>query len=167
MNEHLRDRILRKLETLADDRGYQVLDYVEYLESKYAERQSPQANVFTRLTESVEDKLRAGRVSASVISETMGFLNRASNVLNTAMETVVGTARGADKPSASKDSTDKPNVDKPSADKPNIDKPNVDKPNVDKPNVDKPNVDKPSTDTPSVDKESASTDSAEQTSAGN
>ena len=38
MNEHLRDRILRKLETLSDERGYQVLDYVEFLESRYAER---------------------------------------------------------------------------------------------------------------------------------
>ncbi|HUX33905.1 MAG TPA: hypothetical protein VMV51_08520 [Gemmatimonadaceae bacterium] len=85
MNEHLRDRIMRKIETLSDERGYQVLDYVEFLESKYAERQSPAANVFTRLTESVEDKLRAGRVSASVVAETMGFLNRASGVLNSAM----------------------------------------------------------------------------------
>ena len=85
MNDHLRDRILRKLDTLSDERGYQVLDYVEFLESKYAERQSPAANVFTRLSESVEDKLRAGRVSASVIAETMGFLNRATGVLNSAM----------------------------------------------------------------------------------
>ncbi|HET7632838.1 MAG TPA: hypothetical protein VFK16_11055 [Gemmatimonadaceae bacterium] len=85
MNEHLRDRILRRLNALSDERGYQVLDYVEFLESKYAERQAPGPNVFTRLTESVEDKLRAGRVSASVIAETMGFLNRASNVLNGAM----------------------------------------------------------------------------------
>lgn len=85
MNEHLRDRILRRIETLSDERGYQVLDYVEFLESKYAERQSPAANVFTRLTESVEDKLRAGRVSATVVAETMGFLNRASGVLNSAM----------------------------------------------------------------------------------
>ena len=29
---------MRKLETLSDERGYQVLDFVEYLESKYAER---------------------------------------------------------------------------------------------------------------------------------
>ncbi|MHB1864486.1 MAG: hypothetical protein ACYCVL_16165 [Gemmatimonadaceae bacterium] len=85
MNEHLRDRILRRLDALSDERGYQVLDFVEFLESKFAERQSPGANVFTRLTESVEDKLRAGRVSASVIAETMGFLNRASGVLNSAM----------------------------------------------------------------------------------
>ena len=85
MNEHLRERIVRKLETLSDDRGYQVLDYVEFLESKYAERQSAQGNAFTRFTDAVEDKLRAGRVSAAAISETMGLLNRAANVLNGAV----------------------------------------------------------------------------------
>ena len=117
MNEHLRDRILRRLETLSDERGYQILDYVEFMESKYAERQSPQANVFTRLTESVEDKLRAGRVSASVIAETMGFLNRASNVLNTAMDTVVGSTKGADKTSADKTGASKDSASKDGADK--------------------------------------------------
>src|SRR5438477_13153828 len=86
MNEHLRDRILRKLETLPDDRGYQVLDYVEFLESKYAERQSPTANAFTRFTEAIEDKLRAGKVSATAIAETVGFMNRAASVLNNAVE---------------------------------------------------------------------------------
>ena len=82
MNEMLRDRIARKLETLSDERGYQVLDFVEYLESKYAERQAPQANVMTRFAEAVEDQLRAGRVSAQTIAETMGFMNKAMNVLN-------------------------------------------------------------------------------------
>ena len=87
MNEHLRDRILRKLETLPDERGYQVLDFVEFLESKYAERASPTASTFTRFTEAIEDQLRAGRVSASAIAETVGFMNRAANVLNNALET--------------------------------------------------------------------------------
>ena len=82
MNESLRDRIVRKLETLSDERGYQVLDYVEFLESKFAERSNPQGNTFTRFTEAVEDRLRAGRVSASAIAETMSLLNRAANVLN-------------------------------------------------------------------------------------
>lgn len=85
MNEHLRERIIRKLDALTDERGYQVLDYVEFLESKFAERQNPQGNAFTRFTEGVEDRLRAGRVSASAIAETMGLLNRAANVLNGAM----------------------------------------------------------------------------------
>ncbi|HWH50971.1 MAG TPA: hypothetical protein VN651_05475 [Gemmatimonadaceae bacterium] len=87
MNEHLRDRVLRKLETLSDERGYQVLDYVEFLESRYAERQSPSAGAFTRFTEAIEDKLRAGKVSASAIAETVGFMNRAASVLNNAVET--------------------------------------------------------------------------------
>jgi hypothetical protein len=85
MNEHLRDRILRKLESLTDERGYQVLDYVEFIESKYAERQNPQGNAFTRFTEAMEDRLRAGKVSAAAIAETMGLLNRAANVLNGAV----------------------------------------------------------------------------------
>jgi hypothetical protein len=87
MNEHLRDRILRKLEALPDERGYQVLDYVEFLESKYAERASPSASTFTRFTEAIEDQLRAGRISASTIAETVGFMNRAANALNSALET--------------------------------------------------------------------------------
>src|SRR5436853_6023392 len=85
MNEHLRERIIRKLDSLTDERGYQILDFVEFLESKFAERQNPQGNAFTRFTEAVEDKLRAGRVSASAIAETMGLLNRAANVLNGAV----------------------------------------------------------------------------------
>jgi hypothetical protein len=105
MNEHLRERILRKIETLSDDRGYQVLDYVEFLESRYAERQSPTSTTFTRFTEAIEDKLRAGKVSASAIAETMGFMNRAAGVLNTALETgktmaneLVNTARPTTNP---------------------------------------------------------------------
>ena len=87
MNEHLRDRILRKLESLSDERGYQVLDYVEFLESRYAEKEAPSASTFTRFTEAIEDKLRASRVSASAIAETVGFMNRAASVLNNALET--------------------------------------------------------------------------------
>jgi hypothetical protein len=93
MNEHLRDRILRKLETLSDERGYQVLDYAEFLESRYAERASP-ANAFTRFTENIEDTLRAGKVSASAIAETVGFMNRAANVLTNAVESGRNVATG-------------------------------------------------------------------------
>jgi hypothetical protein len=102
LNEHLRERLNRKLEALSDERGYQVLDYVEFLESKFAERTNAQGNAFTRFTEAVEDKLRAGRVSASVIAETMGLLNKATNVLNGAVaagksvaEDIVSVAQSA------------------------------------------------------------------------
>ena len=38
MNPYVRDRINRKLDALGDERLYQVLDYVEFLESRYAEK---------------------------------------------------------------------------------------------------------------------------------
>ena len=86
MNAYLRDKMLQKLETLSDERGYQVLDYVEFLESKYAEKQSASAaaasNPLSRFADAVEEKLRAGRVSASTIAETMSLMNKAVGVLN-------------------------------------------------------------------------------------
>ena len=39
MNDVLAERIRRKLEILSDEQAYQVLDYVEFLESRYAERE--------------------------------------------------------------------------------------------------------------------------------
>ena len=111
MNEHLRQRILRRLEALPDDRGYQILDYVEFLEAKYAERAAPSATVFTKFTDAVEDRLRAGRVSATAIAETVGLMNRAANVLSGAMQatrsmatelaSVPGTLRQATTPPTS------------------------------------------------------------------
>ena len=86
MNAYLRDKMLQKLETLSDERGYQVLDYVDFLESKYAERTAPvaaaAANPLSRFADAVEEKLRAGKVSASTIAETMGFMNKAVGVLS-------------------------------------------------------------------------------------
>ena len=82
MSAHLRERINRRLDALTDERLYQVLDYVEFLESKYAERQAVQPNALQRFAEGVEDTLRAGRVSTVAISETMGLLNKAVGVLN-------------------------------------------------------------------------------------
>jgi hypothetical protein len=114
MNEHLRDRILRKLETLSDERGYQVLDFVEFLESRYAERTTPSASVFTRFTEAIEDRLRAGKVSATTIAETVGFMNRAANVLNNALETGRSVANEFVGPSAGRTVTRPPPTPPPS-----------------------------------------------------
>ena len=85
MNPYLRDKLLQKLETMADERGYQLLDYAEFLESKYAERQpagAASANPLSRFADAVEEKLRAGRVSATTIAETMNLMNKAVGVLN-------------------------------------------------------------------------------------
>lgn len=82
MHDSLKDRILRKLEPLSDERGYQVLDFIEFLESKYAARTASATGVFQRFADTVEDTLRAGRVSATAVAETMGLLNKAMGVLS-------------------------------------------------------------------------------------
>ncbi len=81
MNPNLRDRLLRKLDTLSDERGYQVLDYVDFLESKYAEKAPSPVSLLQRFTDGVEDRLRTGGVNAGTVVETMTLLNRAVGVL--------------------------------------------------------------------------------------
>jgi hypothetical protein len=82
VNDLLKDRIMRRIEVLPEDRQYQVLDYIEFLESKYAQRQAPGPNVFQKFAEGVEDTLRAGNVSATTVAEAMGFMSKAMGVLN-------------------------------------------------------------------------------------
>ena len=113
MNPYVRDRINRKLDTLSDERLYQILDYVEFLESKYAEKSAPVANVFTRFAEGVEDKLRAGGVAVSTVSETMGFLNKAMGVLNGVAQTTMTVA--GDVVNAAKTAADQVGAPPPSA----------------------------------------------------
>ena len=81
MNEFMKDRMLRKLETLSDERLYQVLDYVDFLESRYAEKKPASPDVFQHFAEGVEDTMRAGKVSAAAVSQTMGLLSKAMGVL--------------------------------------------------------------------------------------
>ena len=92
MNPYVRDRINRKLDALGDERLYQVLDYVEFLESRYAEKPVVATNMLQRFAEGVEDKLRAGGVAISTVSETMGLLNRAVGVLNGVAQTTMNVA---------------------------------------------------------------------------
>lgn len=81
MNDILRERLIRKLDTLSEDRIYQILDYIDFLESKYAPKPSTAQNPLKRFAEGVEDTLRAGRMSAGVIGGTMSVMNKAVGVL--------------------------------------------------------------------------------------
>ncbi len=106
MHDILRDRILRRLDALPEDRLYQVLDYIEFVESKYAARQAPPPNVLQRFAEGVEDTLRAGNVSAKTAAEAMGFLSKAMGVLSgvaaagaSVASDIVGTAKAPPAPS--------------------------------------------------------------------
>jgi hypothetical protein len=81
MNEFLKKRLDRKLESLSDERVYQVLDYIEFLESKYGAKPA-EPTAFQKLAETVEDTLRAGRVSASAIKGTMDAMSSAGRVMS-------------------------------------------------------------------------------------
>lgn len=87
MNVYLRDKLLQKLEALSDERGYQILDYVEFLDSKYADKSQAASaaaagNPLSRFADAMEERMRAGKVSATTIAETMGFMSKAMGVLN-------------------------------------------------------------------------------------
>jgi hypothetical protein len=80
MNDVLMQRLLRKLEVLPEEKAYQVLDYVEFLESKYAERPAGAAP-FQKVAETLEDTMRAGRVPVNVIKGTMDTVGKAGKFL--------------------------------------------------------------------------------------
>jgi hypothetical protein len=80
MNEQLMQRIQRRLETLTDERGYQILDYVEFLESKYASRAAP-SNLFAKISEGIEDTMRAARLPIKAIKGTTGLMDSAGKVM--------------------------------------------------------------------------------------
>lgn len=82
MNDILRDRLVRKLELMPDERLNQVLDYIDFLESKYAPKTAASPNAIRSFAEGVESTLRAGKVSATAISGTMNIMNKAVGAIS-------------------------------------------------------------------------------------
>jgi hypothetical protein len=80
VNELLRKRIDRHLENLTDDQGYLLLDFVEFLESKYGE-ETRKPSTMERISEGVEDAMRAGRLPVVAIRETMKAMDAASRMM--------------------------------------------------------------------------------------
>ncbi|HEV8599203.1 MAG TPA: hypothetical protein VGQ69_07555 [Gemmatimonadales bacterium] len=117
MNEQLKQRILRRLEALADERGYQILDYVEFLESKYAQRSAP-TNLFAKISEGIEDTMRAARIPIKAISGTTGLVDSAGKVMKgvaAAAQSVVDEALQAAAPPKSPPGEPPPAQVKPAA----------------------------------------------------
>jgi Protein of unknown function (DUF2281) len=107
VNEFLKKRIERKLDALPDERVYQVLDYIEFLESKYAARTPAGPSPLQRIAETVENTLRAGRVSTSAIRGTMDAMGAAGRVMSglaaagkAVVDEVTGGGSGAAAPAA-------------------------------------------------------------------
>ena len=82
MHDVLRQRLLRKIESLPDEQIYQVLDYIEFLESKYSTVEQMEASGLQKFAEGLEDKLRQRAVSPSTIREAFQVISAADKVLS-------------------------------------------------------------------------------------
>ena len=83
MHDVLHNRILRKLESLPEEQIYQVLDYIEFLESRYSrEGEESRAGGFQRLGEGIEDGLRKRAVNPSNLREAFQVIAAADKALS-------------------------------------------------------------------------------------
>jgi len=82
MHDVLRQRLIRKIESLPDEQVYQILDYIEFLESKYAVAAEVEASGLQKFAEGLEDKLRKKAVSPSTIREAFQLISAADRVLS-------------------------------------------------------------------------------------
>ena len=82
MHDVMRKRLLRKLESLPEERLYQVLDYIEFLESRYATAPAPSPSTIQKFGEQLEDRLRAMSVGPRAVTGTMRLIGTAGRVLD-------------------------------------------------------------------------------------
>lgn len=82
MHDVLRTRILRKLESLPEDQVYQVLDFLEFLESKYASDLTAETSGLQSFAEKLEDQLRKRTVSPASLREAFQLISSADKVLS-------------------------------------------------------------------------------------
>jgi len=82
MHDILRQRLLRRIETLPDAQVYQVVDFIEFLESKYSESHRAQPSGLQKFAEGLEDELRRHAVSPSMLREAFQLISSADRVLS-------------------------------------------------------------------------------------
>ena len=82
MHDVLRARLLRKIESLPEEQVYQILDFIEFLESKYAKDLPAEASGLQSFAEKLEDQLRKRTVSPSSLREAFQLIAAADKVLS-------------------------------------------------------------------------------------
>lgn len=82
MDEILKQRLLRHIEALPEDKAYQVLDYIEFISSKYADRAVSKPNGVQSFGERLQDKLRAKNVGISAVQGTMKLVSGLDKTLS-------------------------------------------------------------------------------------
>jgi hypothetical protein len=107
MHEILKERVWRRLQALPPEQLYQVLDYVEFLEAKYAREEAVKADPIQKFAERLEDGMRMRSVAPKLITGTVGLLGTARRVLRTVSD--AGREMLGDTP----DTSSRPPADRP------------------------------------------------------
>jgi hypothetical protein len=81
MHDVLRARLLRKIESLPEEQVYQVLDYIEFLESKYARAAHVEPSMLQKFAEGVQDKMRKKAMNPATLREAFQLIAAADRVL--------------------------------------------------------------------------------------
>jgi len=82
MHDILRERLMRKIESLPEKQVYQTLDYIEFLESKYGTDATEETSGLRRFAEAMEDKLRKRSMSPAKLREAFQLISAADRVLS-------------------------------------------------------------------------------------
>jgi hypothetical protein len=86
MHDVMRERLWRKLQVLPDEQLYQVLDYIEFMESKYARARAPEPDALQRFAEKFEDRMRDLAVAPRYIAGAVGMFGTANKVVKGVMD---------------------------------------------------------------------------------
>jgi hypothetical protein len=92
MHDVLRSRLIRHIEALPDEQVYQVLDYIEFLASKYNRAPAAEPGGIQRFTERLEDRMRMQGLAYGTIKGALGVMGTAGRMvsgLSEASKTVI------------------------------------------------------------------------------
>jgi Protein of unknown function (DUF2281) len=102
MEDVLRQRLIRKIESLPEEQVYQVLDYIEFLDTKYGGTPE-EASGLQKFAEGIQDKMRRKAMNPSTLREAFQILSTADKVLSSVsnagkqlMEEFTGSGEGTD-----------------------------------------------------------------------
>jgi hypothetical protein len=82
MEDVTRKRVVRRLESLPQDQLYQVLDFIEFLETKYARIEARKPDAFQEFAERIEDGMRVRSLSPRAMRGTMKVMSTAGKVFD-------------------------------------------------------------------------------------
>ena len=81
MHDVLRERLMRKIESLPEEQVYQVLDYIEFLDTKYGAVPT-EASGLRKFAEGMEDKMRKKAMNPATLREAFQIISTADKVLS-------------------------------------------------------------------------------------